>query len=319
MSRIRILGLLVVASALLGCDPLTISGTITFHGGPPPGLDSWVMVDTTDGEWTGIIEPAAADGSFEVRVSEGEYRVYGVVDTDGDGSFAPPWYDVMGYPAGGPTSAPAEDVHINVESAYSWIASCYDGEGAYLVGIGARVLSPGTAESLGEETTVTVVGGAEPIELDDVAHAREWAPYCADGVPMDGPTDYLFRVTHPTEYDPPLEFVATATPRGDRPLVDHPEDGDVIEAGSSLEVSWTSPDGADTLARVQLFGRWEDASDEPIWDEIGPSPMQIPGDALGTPGPHAVTVMEAHEEHMPEGGSIQAWGLDEVAISVDGA
>lgn len=313
-NRILIVGAVTVAG--IGCDPLIISGTITYHGSPPPGIASWVMVDTADGEWTGIVEPADADGNFEVRVSEGEYRLYGVVDTDRSESPGPPWYDVMGYDVDGPVAAPAEGVQINVESAYPWIASCFDGEGAYLVGIGAQVLSPATAESIADEASVTVTGGDEPIELDEEAHAREWVPYCDGGIPLNGPTEYTFRVSHPSEYQPPYEFVATATPREERPAIDHPGDGDVATAGSPLSVSWISPRGEGTLAWIQLFSRAEDAPGEPIWDEIGPSPLEIPGGALGTPGPYAVTVMESIDEYLPEGGASQAWSIDEVAFGV---
>ncbi len=302
-----------------GCPPdPTITGTVTFDGAPLSGMLAWILAGEVDTPDSMIVEPVAADGTYEITVSAGDWEVFAVVDVDGSGSPGGAWYDAQGHAPDMPFSVGEDDVEgadINVEAAYPWIASCFDGNAAWLVGIGARVLTS-DGDDLAGEATVTVSGGNEPIELDPDALAREWVPWCSGGVEMDGATDYTFTVSHPVHYDPEESFTATSTPRSDRALVDAPEEGDVVTAGSPLTVEWTSPDGPETYAWVQVWWHGEDADDEPIWDEMAPGPsLEIPGDVLGTPGPYSVILLQARDTNFPEGGSSQAWGLDEVFFS----
>jgi len=282
-------------------------------------MQAWVLVGEEGVPDSLIVEPAGADGTYEVRVPAGVWEVYAVVDVDGSGSPGGAWYDVMGYAPQMPVTVVDQDlsgVDVNVESAYAGTGSWYEGAGAYLVGVGARVMTA-TGEELAGEATVTVTGGDEPIELDPDALAQEWAPYCAGGVPMDGATDYTYEVSHPEHYEPSVTFTVTNTPRDDRPLISAPTDGDVTVAGAPVVVEWSSPDGDEASAWVQLWWRGDDAGDEPIWDEMGPGPsMEIPAGALGEAGAYSVVVLQASESYYAEGGVSQAWGLDEVFFSV---
>jgi hypothetical protein len=194
---------------LAGCDPAPkITGTVTWKGGALNGLQAWVLVGRAGSTDTPFVEPVEADGSFEVVVSEGEWEVYAVVDVDGSGSPGGAWFDAMGHAPDMPFPISDQDldgVEVNVQSAYGWTASCFDGGAPTMVGLGARVLTA-SSDDLGGEAVVTIAGGDEPIDLDPDALAREWVPYCSGGIPMDGPTDYTFTVSHPDHYDPSVSF-----------------------------------------------------------------------------------------------------------------
>ncbi len=321
----RMIWILAIASTFVvsACPPgdeVTVTGAITYHGATPPGLLSWVFVDDAQGEFDMIVEPAADDGSYSFTVPDGsEVLVYGVVDTDASQSPGPPWFDVMGHHPANPVVAPAEGVDVNVESAWGWVATCYDGSAAYLVGIGARVLSPATGEDVGDTASVTVVGGAAPIDLHEDQHAWEWVPYCEGGVPLDGPTDYTFTVSDPVYYDPPASFTVTGTSWDERPIIDAATLDASVEVGTPLTVEWTSPKGPDAHAWVQVWRHGEDPSSEPIWDEMGPGPsIEVPGEVFGETGEYGVVLLQSKDTHFVEGGVNQAWGLDQFTFVVGG-
>lgn len=157
------MGWVLSSCELPGEDEPTITGTITYRGAQLPDLAAWVLAGEINTPDSLIVEPAEADGSYLFRgVEGGEYEVFGVVDVDHSGSPGGAWHDVMGYHPDMPVTVPAEGlegVDVNVGSAYAWTASCFDGDGAYMVGIGARVLD-GEGNDLAGEASVSVTGGA---------------------------------------------------------------------------------------------------------------------------------------------------------------